>query len=257
MATDAGAVVVGSGPNGLAAAITLAQRGLAVRVLEAAGTIGGGARTAELTVPGVRHDVCSAIHPLGAASPFMASLPLADYGLEWRWPEVDLAHPLGGDRAAVMVRSLPDTAAALGVDGDAWRGTFGPLAVRLEDLVADVLGPLVRVPRHPGTLARFGLRATLPATVLARRFRTDAAQALFTGCAAHVVRPLTRPATAAAGALLIAAGHRVGWPVAAGTPPVVPLEPLPVVLLPLAVFDFVLPHATDRIARTNSNAVPN
>ena len=216
MATDADAVVVGSGPNGLAAAITLAQRGLAVRVLEAAGTIGGGARTAELTVPGVRHDVCSAIHPLGAASPFMASLSLADYGLQWRWPEVDLAHPLDGDRAAVMVRSLPDTAAALALDGDAWRGTFGPIAARLEDLVDDLFGPLVRAPKHPGSLARFGLRAGLPATVLARRFRTEAARALFTGCAAHVARPLTRPATAAAGALLIAAGHRVGWPVAAG-----------------------------------------
>ncbi len=216
MATDADAIVVGSGPNGLAAAITLAQHGLAVRVLEAAGTIGGGARTAELTVPGVRHDVCSAVHPLGAASPFMASLPLAEYGLEWRWPEVDLAHPLDGARAAIMTRSLDDTVTTLGVDGNAWRRTFGPLAARLEDLVDDVLGPLVRAPRHPGTLARFGLRATLPATVLARRFRTDEARALFAGCAAHVIRPLNRPATAAVGALLIAAGHRVGWPVAAG-----------------------------------------
>jgi phytoene dehydrogenase-like protein len=216
MATDADAVVVGSGPNGLAAAITLAQQGLSVRVLEAARTIGGGTRTAELTVPGVRHDVCSAIHPLGAASPFLTSVPLAEHGLEWRWPEVDLAHPLDGGRAAIMVRSLADTVAGLGVDGDAWRRTFGPLAARLEDLADDVLGPLVRAPRHLGVLARFGLRATLPATILARRFETDRAQALFAGCAAHLIRPLTQPATASAGALLIAAGHRVGWPVAAG-----------------------------------------
>jgi phytoene dehydrogenase-like protein len=216
MAPDADAVVVGSGPNGLAAAITLAQQGLSVRVLEAAGTIGGGTRTAELTVPGVRHDVCSGIHPLGVASPFLTSLPLAEHGLEWRWPEVDLAHPLGGERAAMMVRSLPETVAALGVDGDSWRRTFGPLATRLEDLAGDLLGPLVRAPRHPGVLARFGLRATLPATALARQFKTDGARALFAGCAAHVIRPLTRPATASAGVLLIAAGHGVGWPVAAG-----------------------------------------
>jgi phytoene dehydrogenase-like protein len=216
MTTDADAVVVGSGPNGLAAAVTLAQHGLSVRVLEAADTIGGGTRTAELTVPGVRHDVCAAIHPLAAASPFLASLPLAEHGLEWRWPEVDLAHPLDGGRAAVMVRSLDETAGGLGVDEDAWRRAFGPLAGHLDDLADDVLGPLVRAPRHPGILIRFGVRATLPATVLARRFRSDRARALFAGCAAHVIRPLTRPATASAGVLLIAAGHRVGWPVAAG-----------------------------------------
>jgi phytoene dehydrogenase-like protein len=216
MTTDADAVVVGSGPNGLAAAVTLAQQGLSVRVLEAADTIGGGTRTAELTVPGVRHDICSAIHPLAAASPFLASLPLAEHGLQWRWPEIDLAHPLDGDRAAVMVHSVDDTAAGLGVDGDAWRDTFGPLASRLGGLADDLLGPLLRPPRHPGSLARFGMSAILPATVLARRFRTAGARALFAGCAAHIIRPLTRPATAAAGVLLIAAGHHVGWPVAAG-----------------------------------------
>ena len=216
MTTDADAVVVGSGPNGLAAAITLAQQGLSVRVLEAADQVGGGTRTAELTVPGVLHDICSAIHPLAAASPFLTSLPLAEHGLEWRWPEVDLAHPLEGDRVAVLFRCLDDTAAGLGIDGAVWRRTFGPLAERFDDLVDDLLGPFIHVPRHPVTLARFGWRATPPATVLARRFRTDQARALFASCAAHVIRPLTRPSTASVGALLIAAAHHVGWPVAAG-----------------------------------------
>jgi phytoene dehydrogenase-like protein len=209
-------VVVGSGPNGLAAAVTLAQAGLSVTVLEAADQIGGGTRSAELTIPGVLHDVCSAVHPLGAASPFLASLPLAEYGLEWRWPRVDLAHPLDGDRAAVMLRSIDHTAAGLGVDGRRWRRSFAPLAQALPDLLTELLQPIAHLPKHPVDLARFGLRAGLPATVLARRFSTAEARGLFAGCAAHLIAPLTRPATAAVGSTLIAACHAVGWPVAAG-----------------------------------------
>jgi phytoene dehydrogenase-like protein len=215
-ATTLDAVVVGSGPNGLAAAVTLAQAGLSVTVLEADDEIGGGTRTEELTVPGVLHDVCSAVHPFGVASPFLATLPLADHGLAWRWPEVDLAHPLDGGRAGVLVRSLPGTVAGLGADGRAWARTFGPLVEHFGDIATEMLGPFVHVPRHPLTLVRFGLRAGLPATALARRFRTDEARALFAGAAAHVFRPLRELGTAGPGVMLLASGHAVGWPVAAG-----------------------------------------
>ena len=210
------AVVVGSGPNGLAAAVALAQRGHQVTVLEAQDQIGGGTRTAELTLPGLQHDVCSAVHPFGVSSPYLSSLPLADHGLVWRWPEVDLAHPLDDGTAAVMLRSIADTAAGLGADGDRWRQMFGPLVEGFDDLVTDVLGPLLRVPSHPLLMAKFGLRAGLPATVLVRRFAAEPARALFAGSAAHAFRPLNRPATAGVGVMLVAAGHRYGWPVAEG-----------------------------------------
>lgn len=212
----ADAVVVGSGPNGLAAAVTLAQRGLRVTVLEGRDEIGGGTRTAELTVPGVLHDVCSAIHPFGISSPFLRSLPLADHGLVWKLPEVDLAHPLDDGTAAVLVRDIDETAAGLGADGDRWKSVFGMVAERYDDLAPEVLGPVVHVPRRPLLMARFGLRAGLPANVLARRFRTDAARALFGGVAAHICRPLNRPATAGIGVFMVGAGHRYGWPVAEG-----------------------------------------
>lgn len=210
------AVVVGAGPNGLAAAVALAREGFAVTVLEGAAEIGGGTRTTELTVPGVLHDVCSAVHPFGVASPFLSSLPLADHGLEWCWPEVDLVHPLDGGRAGVAVRSLDDTVAGLGEDGSAWRRTFGPIADRFGVLAEELFQPFLHVPRHPLTMARFGLSALQPATVLARRWRTDEAQALFTGVAAHAIHPLTRPTTAAVGLMMLGCGHRFGWPVARG-----------------------------------------
>ncbi|MCU1622491.1 MAG: putative dehydrogenase [Frankiales bacterium] len=210
------AVVVGAGPNGLAAAVVLAQRGLDVTVLEAADEIGGGTRSAELTVPGLSHDVCSAIHPFGIASPYLRTLPLSDHGLVWQWPEVDLAHPLDDGTAAVMVRSITDTATGLGADGPRWQRTFGPLVDRFETLAPDVLGPLLRMPSHPLLMARFGLRAALPASWLWRRFEGAQAKALFAGNAAHAFVPLTGPATSGVGVMLVGAGHHYGWPVAAG-----------------------------------------
>lgn len=210
------AVVVGAGPNGLAAAVTLARQGFTVTVLEGADTIGGGTRTEELTVPGVLHDVCSAVHPFAVASPYLATLPLEQHGLQWCWPEVDLAHPLDGRTAGVLVQSLEDTAIGLGVDGHAWRRTFAPLVEGFDELAPELLGPMLHWPRHPLRLAGFGLRALLPAQLLAGRFRTDEARALFGGIAAHAIQPLSRPTTAAFGLILASAGHRRGWPVARG-----------------------------------------
>ena len=196
--------------------MALAQGGLRVTVLEGADTIGGGTRTVEATLPGLRHDVCSAVHPFGVASPFLASLPLADHGLEWVWPEVDLAHPLDDGTAAVLLRSLDETVAGLGVDGPRWRRAFGPLAASFDAITADALGPLLRVPRHPFAMARFATRALLPATTLARRFSTPHARALFAGSAAHLIAPLDRIGSASVGVTLTVAGHAVGWPVAKG-----------------------------------------
>ena len=210
------AVVVGSGPNGLAAAVAIAREGFSVTVLEAAGCIGGGTRTAELTRPGVLHDVCSAVHPMAVASPFLRSLPLEDHGLVWRWPEVDLAHPLDDGRVGLLRRSLDATAQGLDGDGDEWRRLFGPAANGFDALAAELLQPALHVPRHPVALARFGLRAIQPATLVARRLRTDPARALFGGVAAHAMYPLDRPTSAAVGVTLVAAGHHTGWPVAAG-----------------------------------------
>jgi phytoene dehydrogenase-like protein len=210
------AVVVGSGPNGLAAAVSLAREGMAVTVLEAEATIGGGTRTSELT-PGLLHDHCSATHPMAVGSPFLRSLGLERFGLTWRLPEIDCVHPLDSGEAGVLYRSVEETAAGLGPrDGRMWRRVFGPLADGFDDLAEDVMGPILRVPRHPLRLARFGLPALLPATVAARAWRTDAARALFGGVAAHAFRPLNRPVTAAIGMTIIASGHRYGWAVAAG-----------------------------------------
>ena len=210
------AIVVGSGPNGLAAAIVLAKAGRSVLVLEAAGTAGGGMRTAELTLPGFSHDVCSAIHPLGLGSPFFSTLPLEEHGLEWIHPQAPLAHPFDDGTAAVLERSLEETADRLEADGAAYRSLMQPLVAGADDLLGEILGPL-RVPRHPAALARFGLAAVLPATSLARRrFASVRARALFAGLAAHSMLPLSRPPSAAFGLVLGLLGHHVGWPLPKG-----------------------------------------
>ena len=209
------AVVVGAGPNGLSCAATLASRGVEVTVIEAAERIGGGARSSELTLPGLIHDDCSATHPLSPASPALLSLHLERHGLEWAWPEVDLAHPLDGGGAA-MVRSIEATASGLGPSGPAWRRAFGPSSRAFGELCEDILRPLPRLPRHPVALVSFGLRSMLPATLLARTLPTPEARALFGGVAAHSFSPLSRPLTSAVGMVLISACHRFGWPVARG-----------------------------------------
>jgi len=207
---------VGSGPNGLACAAALAREGVRVTVLEAEDTIGGGARSAELTVPGLMHDVCSAVHPMAVGSPFLRSLDLGRYGFEWRWPEVDCAHPLDDGSAAVMRRSIHATAEALGADGPAWRRVFGVPGRSFDVLSEDLFRPVLHVPSHPVRLVRFGIAAAAPATVLARVFKTPQARALFGGIAAHALSPLGRPMSSAVGSALICAGHRFGWAVARG-----------------------------------------
>jgi phytoene dehydrogenase-like protein len=214
--TAVDAIVVGSGPNGLAAAVALAQAGRSVRVVEAADTIGGGLRSAELTLPGFLHDVCSAVHPMGILSPFFRSLPLAEHGLVWLRGGASLAHPLDAGPAVLLTRSLDETGQRLGTDGPAYRRLVGPFVERAHDLLADVMAPL-RIPEHPILLARFGLRAMLPASRLARLiFRGGPARALFAGSAAHSILPLSHPLTSALGLLFTLTAHVEVWPVAAG-----------------------------------------
>lgn len=210
------AVVVGSGPNGLAAALTLAAEGVSVRVIEAADTLGGGTRSSELTLPGLVHDECSAFHPLALGSAFAERFDLAGAGLTWRWAPAEFAHPLEDGRGAVLVRSIAETASSLGVAGRGWQRTFGPLTDRFATISQEFLQPMLHLPRHPIHLARVGAYSGLPATVLARRFRTPEAQALFTGVAAHAFRPLNTLASSAIGVALTTAAHAYGWPVAEG-----------------------------------------
>jgi phytoene dehydrogenase-like protein len=210
------AVVVGSGPNGLACAVELARNGVDVTVLEAEERIGGGTRTSELTVPGLLHDDCSATHPMAAGSPFLNSLDLHEHGLEWLRPEIDLAHPLDDGSAGVMVRSIEQTARGLGEDGAAWRRAFGSSSAHFEALLEDMLAPILHVPKHPLRLARFGIPAAAPATLLARSWKTPQARALFGGVAAHAFSPLNRPMSSSVGCALIDACHAFGWPVAKG-----------------------------------------
>ncbi|MDQ3157126.1 MAG: NAD(P)/FAD-dependent oxidoreductase [Actinomycetota bacterium] len=210
------AVVVGSGPNGLAAAVVLAQAGIDVTVLEAADEIGGGTRSSELTIPGLLHDECSATHPTALASPFFQSVDLARHGLEWLWPEIDAAHPLDGGGAGLMFKDLDRTVEGLGVDGKAWRNLYEPLAADIDDLIGELFRPIVHVPGHPFQMASFGMRALQPASWIARRWETDEARGLFAGMSAHAIHPLNRPTTGGLGLMFGAVGHAYGWPVAKG-----------------------------------------
>lgn len=209
-------MVVGSGPNGLAAAVALARQGASVLVLEGHAEIGGGTRTAELTLPGFRHDVCSAVHPMGILSPFFRELPLEEHGLRWMQPAASVAHPMPDGSAVMLYRSRERTGAELGPDAAAWSRLVAPFGDAPHELLADVLAPL-RLPKHPLRMLRFGLRALFPAQPLARLwFRGERARALFAGCAAHAILPLSKPLTAALGVLFAATAHVEDWPVAAG-----------------------------------------
>jgi phytoene dehydrogenase-like protein len=207
------AVVIGSGPNGLAAALTLARAGLRVEVREGAATLGGGCRTEALTLPGFAHDVCSTVHPLLAASPFFRR---ADLNLELLTPRVAFAHPLDGGRAVALAGSVAETARTLGRDARRYELAMGPLVAQMEQIVPSVLAPMLRPPRHPIALARFGLLGLLPARGLAAGLRTPGARALLAGLAAHSMRPLNAPGTGAFALLLGMLAHGVGWPVVAG-----------------------------------------
>jgi phytoene dehydrogenase-like protein len=212
------AIVVGAGPNGLAAAITLARAGRSVRVYEAAPDVGGGMRTQELTLPGFRHDVCSTILPLAQTSPFFRTVDLAAHGVELIHPDAPFAHPLDGGRAAVLERSVSATAVGLGEpDGRAWRRLFAPLVRSIDDLGPELLRPVLHAPRHPLLMARFGLPALRSATGLARSsFRDEPARALFAGVAAHAMLRLDRPLSASFGLVLATYAHAVGWPMVRG-----------------------------------------
>ena len=210
--------IIGSGPNGLAAAITLAQRAVQVTVCERNARIGGACSTAEVTLPGFRHDLGSSVYPLGVASPFFRTLPLAEHGLRWIEPDAPLAHPLDDGTALLLEHSLEATAAQFGAhDARAWRLLFSSSVRDWPTLVREVTQPLLRLPRSPVVMATFGAAAMLPAQALARTvFRDEPAQALFAGCAAHAVLPLTHVASAATGLILATAAHTTGWPIAAG-----------------------------------------
>ncbi|MCW4354255.1 NAD(P)/FAD-dependent oxidoreductase [Hoyosella sp. YIM 151337] len=210
------AVVVGSGPNGLAAAVSLAAEGVQVTVLEAADEIGGGTRTSEGIVPGLLHDHCAAIHPMAASSRFITEMGLSRYGLRWRRPEIDCVHPLDDGSAGVLHRSVSDTAAGLGGDGRRWTMLFERPVANFAAISDSIMQPVLRVPDHPLAMARFGAPTALPASALARVFRTEQGRALFGGVAAHAFRPLHYPLTSAIGMGILTAGHYNGWVVAEG-----------------------------------------
>ncbi len=211
------AVVVGAGPNGLTAAIVLARAGVQTTVIEAEEIIGGGARSMELTLPGFVHDICSAIHPMAVNSPAFKSFPLAKHGLEWIQPPLPLAHPFDDGSAAVLEQSLDATCERFGRDGPAYRRAVAPLVRHWPQIFAEIMQPVLRVPRKPFKLARFGLLSSLPASTIARiLFRCESTRALFAGVAAHSLRPLDALGTAAFGWLLAVGAHAGGWPIPRG-----------------------------------------
>jgi phytoene dehydrogenase-like protein len=213
--TDFDAIVVGSGPNGLAAAVLLQQNGLSVLLIEGKDTIGGGLRSAALTLPGYIHDICSAIHPLAAASPFFQTLPLKNFGLEYIYPAVAAAHPFDNGSVALLKPSITDTARLLGADEQAYLKLMQPIVNDWPAIAADVLGPL-HFPKHPVKMVRFGLVASSSATNLSNRFKNPCTKGLFAGMAAHAMQPLSNLTSSAAALVLMAAGHLRGWPMPKG-----------------------------------------
>jgi phytoene dehydrogenase-like protein len=212
---DYDAVIVGSGPNGLAAAILMQQQGLSVLLIEGKDTIGGGLRTDELTLPGFHHDICSAVHPLAIASPFFKTLPLADYGLEYLYPHLAAAHPFDNGTAAVLKHSIQKTAALLGDDEQVYKQIMQSVVNDWPLIDTDVLGPL-HFPKHPLAMARFGLKGLTAANTFAKRFKTVEARGLFAGMAAHAIQPLTNMDTSAVALILMATAHLQGWPIPKG-----------------------------------------
>jgi phytoene dehydrogenase-like protein len=208
--------VIGAGPNGLAAAIVLAQAGVQVEVFEAESTPGGAARTMELTLPGFLHDFGSAVHPMAVSSPFFSSLPLREHGLEWIHSPAPLAHPLDDGTAVVLERDLNDAKISLGEDGEAWSNLMRPFVEHWREFAPEVLRPLPSIPKHPWLMARFGMVAFLPAKKLARRFRSQRTRALFAGLAAHSFLGLGEPLSGALGMLMAIPAHAVGWPIPRG-----------------------------------------
>ena len=209
-------VIIGSGPNGLSAGIFLAQKGLKVLLIEAANQVGGGMRTAELTLPGFYHDVCSAVHPSGYLSPYFKQLNLEKYGLEWIFPKVSVAHPLDDDKAVILSKSVEETAENLGVDAKIYKRIMQPFAAHADWLIADSMKPL-GIPKHPFFMARFGMKALLPATTFSNWFyKGKRAKALFAGCAAHSILPFDKFFTSAMGLMFLTMGHAVDWPIIKG-----------------------------------------
>ena len=213
--TDYDAIVVGSGPNGLAAAITLQQKGLSVLIVEAKNTIGGGLRSAELTIPGFQHDICSAIHPLAVASPFFNSLPLHEHGLIFIQPKIAVAHPLDDGKSAVLSNSVKETAGLLGRDKDNYLKLIEPITKQWDTLLPELLAPL-HFPKDPVNFVKFGLKALQPATWIANKFESREAKALWAGMAAHSIQPLSNLTTSAIGLVLMTAAHKQGWPIPKG-----------------------------------------
>ncbi|WP_255552992.1 phytoene desaturase family protein [Longitalea arenae] len=209
------AIVVGSGPNGLSAAITMQRAGVKVLLLEGKETIGGGLRTAEITLPGYLHDLCSAIHPMAVASPFLATLPLQEHGLEFIYPDVAAAHPFDDGTAAVLKKSFTETARSLGADEQNYTKLLQPFLKSWPQIAGDILGPF-QFPKHPWLMAQFGIKALTSASYLSGKFSTAKAKGLWAGMAAHSIQPLTNAATSAIGLVLMAAGHLKGWPLPKG-----------------------------------------